>query len=239
MSRQLSTVFASAITGSKLTVANAVDFEFGGATGTIRFYTGIGTLILNGNEYIGTGNIGSITSYTEDNKLGVNNMTFTLSGVPAEVLAIALNEQCRNKPCRMYMVLFNEAGNVMSSQICFTGRMDQMIVKEAGDNSIISITAESQVIDFNRPRLSRWVYNQRKDPSDNGLKYISRASTMVIPWGAELVYMNRNTADVGSTNTGVYNSSNVNQSLSSNYSSNSPEDLQRISSMLLMTSTWR
>ena len=230
MSRNLSTVFATAITGSKLTIANAVDFDFGGTTGTVRFYTGIGTLMLEGQEYTGTGNIGSITSYTEDNKLGVNNMTFTLSGVPADVLAIALNEQCRNKPCRMYVVIFNEAGNVISKQICFTGRMDQMFVKEAGDNSMVSITAEAHLIDFNRPRLCRWVYNQRKDESDNGLKFISRASTMVIPWGAELVYMNRNTANTGG---GYYNTSNP-----SSYTSQTPEDMRRISSVVLANSIW-
>ena len=231
MSRNLSTVFASAITGSKLTFANAVDFDFGGTSGTVRFYTGIGTLMLDGYEYTGTGNIGSITSYTEDNKLGVNNMTFTLSGVPSDVLALALNEQCRNKPCRMYMVLFNEAGNVISKQICFTGRMDQMFVKEAGDNSSISITAESQVIDFNRPRLNRWVFNQRKDESDNGLKYISKASTLVIPWGTELVYMNRNTANTGGESFG-YNSSN------NYYNSNITSDQQRMSSTVMYSSTW-
>lgn len=232
MSRELSTVFASAITGSKLTVANAVEFDFGGSTGTVRFYTGIGTMVIDGKEYLGTGNIGSITSYTEDNKLGVNNMTFTLSGVPSDVLAIALNEQCRGKPCRMYMVLFNEAGNILSSQICFTGRMDQMIVKEAGDNSSISITAESQVIDFNRPRLTRWTYNQRKDASDEGLKYISKVSTLVIPWGSELVYMNRNTANVGYE--GYYGST----STGGNYNSSMYNDPQYISTIMTSKTLW-
>lgn len=199
MSRPLGTVFTAAITGSTLTVTHAVDFEFGGDTGTARFFTGLGDLVINGNTYTGVGNLGAISSLTEDNKLGVNGMTFTLSGVPPELLAIAMNIPCRNKPVKMYVVLFSPEGNIVSNQLCFNGRMDQMILKEDGNSSSITITAESQVIDFNRPRLSRWTYNQRKDQTDNGLKNISRSSGIVIPWGNQIVYMNRSNNTYDST----------------------------------------
>lgn len=187
--RQLDTTFATAITGSNLFIVYAAEFEFGGTDGTVRFWTGVGELLLNGSTYYGVANMGGMTAAQEDKTLGVNNVTFTISGIPTEYIALVMNTQCRNKPCRMFAVVFNEQGNISVIQTVFAGRMDQMSIREEGSNSTISISAESHLIDFNRPRLQRWTYNQRRDSTDNGLMYISRASAIVIPWGSEMLFL--------------------------------------------------
>ena len=66
----------------------AVEMNFTSAP--VRFWTGYGDRTINGDTYLGTGNLLSITGLDEVNDLSAKSITLQLSGVPASLVSLAL-----------------------------------------------------------------------------------------------------------------------------------------------------
>jgi hypothetical protein len=63
--------------------------------------------------------------------------------------------------------------------------MDVMTIGEQGDNCTIDLTAESRLIDLERPRLRRWTSEDQKalDPDDKGFEFVNSLQEATIKWG--------------------------------------------------------
>jgi len=67
----------------------------------------------------------------------------------------------------------------------FSGRMDVMSITEDGDSCTITMTAESRLIDLERPRLRRWTSEDQKglDATDKGFEFVNSLQEASIKWG--------------------------------------------------------
>src|SRR6056297_4313019 len=94
-------------------------------SGPLRLWTGLGTLVYQGVEWVGTGNLLSVSSIEETTELAVRGATITLSGVPSEVISLALQSAYQGRVCNIYFGMVD--GNTYSNltQI-FSGYMDEM-----------------------------------------------------------------------------------------------------------------
>ena len=76
--------------------------DFGGVTveaGPLYLWTGLGNLTVGGITYIGTGNMLQISEVKETADIAVAGATLTLSGIPTEILALALQEPYQGRLC--------------------------------------------------------------------------------------------------------------------------------------------
>ena len=64
-------------------------------SGTLYMWSGNGTLTWDGNDYIGGGNLISVSSMEETQNLEAKGIICTLSGIPTSLLALALLERTR------------------------------------------------------------------------------------------------------------------------------------------------
>ncbi|MFZ8993149.1 MAG: hypothetical protein ACO20L_10805, partial [Candidatus Puniceispirillaceae bacterium] len=64
-------------------------------------------------------------------------------------------------------------------------RMDVMTIAEEGETCTITLTAESRLIDLERPRLRRWTSEDQKslDATDKGFEFINSLQEATIKWG--------------------------------------------------------
>lgn len=178
----------AAMTASVVRPALCVEMYL--SSGTIYLWTGVGELSYNGNTYQGTGTLGSISSWDNDGNLAANGLTLSLSGIPTEMLAIAFNEDYRNRQVKMHIVLFNSDGNLIGGNIVFIGRIDVMSVTRKAESCDISVTVENHLISFDRARIRRYTLQDQKliDPTDIGFEYISKVSQdLSFTWGSKLM----------------------------------------------------
>lgn len=103
MTRGLTENMALAVAERLVMPALLGEFEFSSAT--LRFWTGLGILSWNGNDYTGGGTMLGASPYGESQDLKAEGMTFTLSGIPSSLIAAALDEYYKNRPCRIYLAL--------------------------------------------------------------------------------------------------------------------------------------
>lgn len=205
MSRTLSSAVSDALDDDVVYPFFAVELVFD-TPNTLRLWTGYGTLIYEGQEWYGTGNMLGVSTVEETMQMAATGVSLTLSGVPSEVISLALQEPYQGRVCNIYFGMFaygalqqeDEAYILMQdgSKIglelqetgvteIFTGYMDQMNISEAPDTSTIQLSVESKLIDLERQRVARYTSEYQKSlyPLDRGLEFVESIQDLKLTWG--------------------------------------------------------
>lgn len=174
----------------------AVDLEFGTevlnyggetiASDNLYFWTGLGDLEHGGNTYTGAGQFLTVSNVTETADLRAAGATITLSGLPQEVVALALQQPYQGRICRIKFGMVNanrnrtvtedgiaitleDTGDVDSSEgdpvvmiDLFVGYMDQMNISENPDGSTIALLVENKLVDLQRAKTTRYTSEFQK-----------------------------------------------------------------------------
>ena len=218
MSRSLDPTTLENINKDVVRPFNAVELKFDGThtdpdtglevSNVIRLWTGVGTLTLDdGTNWIGAGTLLSISDVEETAEMSVKGATVSLSGIPSEVISLALSEPYQGRVCNIYFGTFSEEGALLKqsgdyillqdgSQILvdigekgfneiFSGYMDQMNIDESAETSTISVTVENRLVDLERARVARYTSGYQKSiyPNDLGLEFIEELQDKQIAWG--------------------------------------------------------
>lgn len=181
MSRDLTPTTIAALGEGVVYPFFAVELKFDGDN-VLRLWTGQGTLVLeDGTEWFGTGNLLDISSVEETSEMAVKGATLTLSGIPSEVLSLALNEPYQGRVCNIY---FGVMGEEVFNEI-FSGYMDQMGIEDGAETCTIELKVENKLIDLERSRVARYTSGYQKSiyPDDLGLDFIEGLQDKKLSWG--------------------------------------------------------
>ena len=157
-------------------------------SGATRMWSGYGTLTWGGYEWLGAGHLLSISEMTETQELRATGATIGLSGIPSDLLALALAEPYQGRLVKIYIGAMDSAGAVIADPYqIFAGRCDTVEISEGSDTSTITVSVESRLIDLERARARRYEHiDQQIDyPDDKGLEYVSSIQDMEITWGRQ------------------------------------------------------
>ena len=155
-----------------------------------RAWTGYTDLVINGQTYRGIGDFGRIGTIPQTSENKAVGIQLTLSGVPTDVIAAALNQNYQGRPCNVYFGALEEQPTgraiVGAPYKIFGGRVDTMTLEEAKETASITINVESQLIDMDRVREGRYTDadQQAIHMGDTGLEYVPGLQEKEILWGA-------------------------------------------------------
>ena len=209
MSRSLDPTTIENINKNVVHPFNAIELKFDGDN-VLRLWTGIGTLTLaDGTEWVGAGTLLSISDIEETAEMAVKGATISLSGIPSEVISLALSEPYQGRVCNIYFGTFSEEGSLLKedsdfillqdgSQILvdtgekgfneiFSGYMDQMNIEESAETSTIEVTVENKLVDLERARVARFTSGYQKSiyPNDLGLDFVESLQDQKLSWGRD------------------------------------------------------
>jgi len=179
----------------------------------VRVWTGVGTLSLGGFDWVGSGQLITVSAIEETQEMSVKGATITMSGIPSELLSLALSEPYQGRVCNIYfgattpanesvygvqgfepeVVLdftngyFQGEYSVESNQLSqiFSGYMDQMNIVDGPETSTIELLVENKLIDLERARIARYTSGYQKSvyPGDLGLDFVESLQDKDIVWG--------------------------------------------------------
>lgn len=183
MSRELESALLTEVTAATLRPIMLADFLFDG--GAVRFWNGYGDLVAFGNAYSGAGALMSISEYEETEDLQAQGITFTITGIPSNLISIALQEPYQGRECNLYLGALNSSGALVSDPYrIFSGFMDVMEIVEAGETCEISVSAESKAVILKRKKERRYTPEDQKSqyPGDLGLDFVPIMQDKEIIW---------------------------------------------------------
>lgn len=186
MSRDISLVVENALDDEVIYPFFAIELLFDGAE-VLRLWTGQGVLNYNSNDWFGTGQMLAIETIEETSEIAARGATVTLSGVPSEVLSLALTQPYQGRKATIYFGMRTNAASSMTE--VFSGYMDQMNIEESPSGSIVTLTIENKLIDLERPRTARFTsaYQKSRFPNDRGFEFIEDLQDKELFWGRKSV----------------------------------------------------
>lgn len=203
--RSLTPVFEAALDDKVFRPFYTVQLDFD--EGTVRFWTGIGTLVLGGASYAGAGNLLDISVVDETSDLSARGMELTLSGISSDVLPRALTSPYQGRKCTVGFGAFSANSGLLKQDgdyillqdgskilleltlgglnTVFVGYMDMMDIKDAGDSATIILKVENKMITLERARIARYNSGYQKSiyPNDLGLDYVESLQEQELTWG--------------------------------------------------------
>lgn len=156
------------------------------ATGTVRFWSGVGTIAWNGHDWTGAGNLGSITPIQETGDVQANGVTVSLSGFSSASVSLVLEEARQGKPGTIWFGFLASDGTVVADPtVTFSGRLDLPQIDDGATTASVSINYESRLIDLERPREYRYTDESQKlfYPDDKGFEYVPSLQEWNGKWG--------------------------------------------------------
>ena len=186
----------------------------GVGTGTVtrsdilRLWTGVGTLTFEGVAWTGAGTLLNVSSIEETTEIAAKGATLSLTGIPSEVVSLALSTPYQGRTCKIYFGMFakgslqKESNNYIlledGSRIeledratglteIFSGYMDQMDIEELPETSTIHLKVENKLVDLERARVARYSSSYQKSiyPTDFGLDLVESIQDKEIVWGRD------------------------------------------------------
>lgn len=183
MARDISAVTAAA---GKAPVARPVFLvRLNFVSGVVRAASTPFDIAHEGETYLGLGALGAISAVQEGAELQSYAVQLTLTGIPSDLVSIALADQYQGREAKVWLALLDEQHRVVGTPLLiFRGRMDTMDL-ELGETATMTLTVQSRLGDWERPRIRRYSNEdqQAEYPGDRGLEYVSQMAEKTIYWG--------------------------------------------------------
>jgi hypothetical protein len=183
MSRDLTTAVQNQLSADELQPFFAVKLNFD--SGDLRLWTGYGDITVDSETYTGGGQLLNISEIEETVEIAARGITMSLNGVDSSLVSLALTENYQTRSAKVYLGVLSSGAVVASPYQLFDGRMDVLSIDDSGDTATITMTAESRLIDLERPRLRRYTSEDQKlrHPTDTGLDFVAALQEKEIAWG--------------------------------------------------------
>ena len=176
----------------------------------LYFWTGLGDTTIDGITYTGTGNLMQISSIKETAEIQAAGANLTLSGIPADMLSLALSVPYQGRIGKIKFGLIDADNNLLELETAFNmllesgidiglenpeqsnvlidmfvGYMDQMNIDESAETSIISLSLESKLLDLDRPVIRRYNNESQKAlfPNDKAFEFLNDLQGKDLSWG--------------------------------------------------------
>lgn len=153
--------------------------------GALRLWTGLGELLYDAKTWTGSGDLLRVEPAAEVQAVVSAGASFTLSGVPSDLVALALAEDYQGRPVSMWLAMLDAAGAVTADPVLvFAGRLDVMEIDEAAETAIIQVSAESRLADLERPPGGVYTDEDQKArfPTDRGFEFVATLQDREVIW---------------------------------------------------------
>lgn len=188
MARDLSPALLTALGQTVIRPAYLVDLDT--TAGHARAWAGIGSLFWGGspaNEFLGVGELGSISVIPETRDIRAVGIIIRLSGIPASMVSLALNEAQPGLDLLVYIGMFTDAGVlIVDPYLSWSGMSDSVTMVEGAATSTIQIAGENELARLQHANESRYTHDdqQIRFPGDMGFEFQEQLNDGVrIPFG--------------------------------------------------------
>ena len=184
MAREMSAEIAAALDESELRPILFFEGEF--ASGWVRIWSGLGDITWTGQTWTGVGSLLGLGAIEETQQVVAGGTTVSLSGVPLEMVALAIDEARQGKPGRVWLGLLTDAREIIADPVqAFTGRLDVPEIADTGESCTVTISYENRLIDLGTPRNWRYTHESQQAlaPGDQGFAFVTTIQDKEITWG--------------------------------------------------------
>lgn len=184
MPRNLNTDLKTAMSLGLVTPVLFVRIEF--RTQTMRAWTGVGDLVVDGNTYKGVGSFGKMGNITESIDVRADGTSVTLSGIDPILLQECMTDIQLGAPASLAFGLVSNGVIIGAPYTLFVGTVDVPTVSVGVETLSITLALESKMVDLSRPSLDRYTTGSQriKYPTDSSFGWVESLNDISLVWGS-------------------------------------------------------
>lgn len=183
MSRGNTAAVDAEIIKPQVRVVRFVELEF---STPLRLWTGLGDLTWDSKTWSGAGDLMGFGTTQETTEIRANGKSITLTGVPADLISLALSEDYQGNPARVWVGFLDASGSVIADPIQeFTGVMDTMAMSDDGQTASFELACENALVALERVNVQNYTSQRQKIdyPTDKGFDQVPQLQDLEITWG--------------------------------------------------------
>lgn len=187
MARALSVDMLSEI--EEATIRPFYLFEAAFSVDTLRLYSGSGDLSWDSETWLGNGWFRGLGSIRETGEIQATGIDVILNGVPSALVSLVLSQARQNLSGKLYLGFFDAAGDIIEDPyLLFEGGLDVPRVRDAYNDSTITLTYESNLVRLKRKKELRYTDQMQKQmfPGDYGFGYMVMMAEWSGYWGTKI-----------------------------------------------------
>ena len=186
MTRGFSTAVNTALQAQNVNLVMFAKLEF--PSGTLYVHNGLGTYNWDSQNWLGVGDLGSISKVEEGVDVSPYAITLTLSGLDATISGAALTEDYFMHPVTVYLGVLDSDDTLIDTPTqVWAGFMDQMNLTVGADGGdAIQLIAESELSRFDKSKNLMYTNanQQQRYSGDLFFSHIHKVEGAKIKWGA-------------------------------------------------------
>ena len=186
MSRGFPAAVATALAQQNVAIVTFAKLEF--PSGTVYLHNSLGSYTWGGQEWLGVGDLGSISQVEEGLDVSPYAITLTLSGLDATISGAALTEDYYLHGVTVYLGALNTDDVLIDTPTqIWAGFMDQMNMTVGADGGdAIQLVAESELSRFNKSLNLMYTNTAQQERSTGDLffNFLHRIEGAKINWGS-------------------------------------------------------
>jgi len=183
MSRDLNQAIINASTLENITPLIFVNLDF--ATDPVYVNSTVLSIPWNGQSWLGVEGLGDITNIAESSELSAAQVSFTLTGIPRDLITIATDQDYQGRDVTIYFGVLDSNHDLDGSpSTVWKGRIDTMSI-ELGQFATVTVNAENRLADWQRPRIRRYSHQDQQllFAGDLGFEFINTMADIELKWG--------------------------------------------------------
>jgi hypothetical protein len=185
MTRGFSSDVNTALQAQNVNLVMFAKLEF--PSGTLYVHNGLGTYNWDSQDWLGVGDLGSISKVEEGVDVSPYAITLTLSGLDSTISGAALTEDYYMRPVTVYLgVLDSDDVLIDTPAQIWEGLMDQMNLTVGADGGdAIELIAESELSRFDKSKNLMYTNanQQQRFSGDLFFSHIHKVEGAKIKWG--------------------------------------------------------
>lgn len=181
--RSISSPARAVLSGPVVPMAVLVDMAF---SPPVSLASSAVSIQVGPTLYLGAGSLGAVESITDAPGDG-QGLRFTLSGVPSDNLALAMQEDARGRSCTVKLAVLDPITHaVLDSPTVWAGTLDQLPISRGVSSSTIGVTALHRGSTFRNPKPLRYTDSDQQQVSDGdtSMRYVVSQSQHEDIWPA-------------------------------------------------------
>jgi hypothetical protein len=183
MSRDLNASLAAALSAGTISPIVLAMFTF--VSQTTYVWSGVGTLVWNGNSYLGVGSLGKLGAIVEGVDVKADGTTVELSGIDPVYQSNCLADIQIGAPAMVWFGLMQNGAVVGTPYLVFSGAVDQPTFQIGGETISIQLALENKMSNLARPSMRRYTSADQRlyYPTDIAFGWVEQLNDLALNWG--------------------------------------------------------
>ncbi len=150
----------------------------------IRIHTGVGELVIEGNTYLGVGQLGNVTTIESSSDDKPVSVEVTLAGIPGNLLSDALGTRMRGSSARVLIFVQDESGEIKAAADSVVGLVTEYNV-ELGEDNIVQVGISDEFALYEHALNNYWSEQSQLalHPGDHICRFTAQMADREIYWG--------------------------------------------------------